>query len=223
MTIPVKILARIKEHGVLIGYMAVDRNNRRLFINMSDLSKYNFVNAYVNRNNELIAKRGFTIKTLHKEDEAEIEARRTSIIGKPKLLIISHYSELSLTQKKLLKLLENSDRIELDKRMHNIKITMKDLSCMTAVTGLEYALFERNDKYRLVKGSSSGIHLDLKYTSELINKRYSWIGHTHPGTTRLCLFASDSDYDTLRCLGQKQSVIYNSCGDYNVFGVGGKI
>lgn len=219
----VRILARIKEHGVLVGYAAVDKQNNKHFILKQNIGQYKYINAYINRNNELIAKHGFTIRTINKEDEAEIERRRTSIIGKPRLLVVSTYSDLSRTQKEILKLLESSDKLEIDKRMYNIKITMKDLACMTAVTGLEYALFERDDKYRIVKGSSTGISLDNKYTCELINKRYTWVGHTHPGTTKWCLMASESDYETLRCLGQKQSVIYNSCGDYNVFGLGGRL
>lgn len=217
MAIPVKILARIKEHGVLIGYMAVDRNNRRLFINMSDLNQYNFANAYINRNNELIAKRGFTIKTLHKEDEAEIKARRTSTIGKPKLILTSTYGDLSIKQKKLLELFKTQSIIRFDKKSSNIKITMKDMACLTAVTGLEYALFERNDKYIVVQGSKYNIRLDKKLVAEVVNKKYTWVGHTHPGTNYFCTMPSDDDYSVLKVIGQKRSAIYNSAGDVHVF------
>ena len=89
---------------------------------------------------------------------------------------------------------------------------------MTAYTGLEYSLFERNDMYIIIQGDKYGIHIDKKLSAELINRKYFWIGHTHPGNTFECLTPSDSDYDTLKVLNQKRSTIYNSIGKFYVFG-----
>ena len=106
----------------------------------------------------------------------------------------------------------------IDKKRQNIKITMKDLSCFTAITNIEYALFERPDKYIILGGTSRNIKIDNKLVTEIRKGKYKWIGHTHPGVTKLCLQASENDYQALAILGQKSSAIYNSKGDHEIFG-----
>lgn len=215
----VRILARIKEHGVLVGYAAVDKQNNKHFILKQNIGQYKYINAYVNRNNELIAKHGFTIRTINKEDEAEIKRRRTPNIGKPALLVASAYGELSLKQKNLLEQFKGSSILRINKKISNIKVTMKDMACLTAVTGFEYALFERNDKYIIVQGTKYNIELSKKLVAEIVNNKYTWVGHTHPGYDIICTMPSDDDYTVLKMLGQKQSVIYNSIGHAHTFGI----
>ena len=90
-------------------------------------------------------------------------------------------------------------------------------SCLTAYTNVEFSLFERTDSYYLIMGTHTGVHLTPNFISRLIGMKYKWIGHTHPGTTPLCLYPSPCDYEVLNTLNQESSAIYNSVGEYYVF------
>lgn len=148
----------------------------------------------------------------------DIKARNTSAIGKPSLIFNTEYGLLSATQKLLLNALEKQAVVHFDRHEENIKIKMRDLSCLTAYTGKEYSLFSRNDRQYLVVGNENGIQIAERLTRELVNLRYRWSGHTHVGNDIFCLMPSDADYDTLSKFKQKHSVIYNSIGQYYVFG-----
>lgn len=133
----------------------------------------------------------------------KMQSRNTSVIGKHSLIYNTEFGKLSNTQLKLLKLLESDNIVRINKSFDNVKITMKDLSCMTAYTGLEYGLFERNDSYIIVKGNERGINISKKVSTDIINGKYKWVGHTHPGDTLNCLMPSDADYKVLKLLNQK--------------------
>ena len=117
-----------------------------------------------------------------------------------------------MTQQKILNMLNERTYIIIDKKKENLKITMKDLSALTAYTGIEYALFERNDKYAVYKGNSVEIILTQGDLAMLLNGKYQWIGHAHPGNSYNCLIPSDGDYNTLvqHCLNnsEKQCLIF---------------
>lgn len=97
-----------------------------------------------------------------------INARHTSLVVKPILLANTSYGKLSSTQRKILNELEQDRLLKKNKQIE--KITMKDLSCLTAVTNLEYSLFERNDMYILVKGSKHSVYLKKDEIAYLTNK-----------------------------------------------------
>lgn len=113
--------------------------------------------------------------------------------------------------------MKDKEYITINKKEINLDVNMKDLSCLTAYTGLEYSLFSRNDKLILIKGTKTGMNLNSSLSFEILNKRYKWEGHTHPGFTKNCLIPSSSDYNVLKFLNQKKSIIYNSVGDYFIF------
>lgn len=150
-------------------------------------------------------------------NEISIQNRHTSVIGKPALIYNTQYGKLSKTQEKILNRLEQDDVAKFNKAKDNISIDMQDLSALTAYTGVEFSLFSRNDEYIIVKGTPSGIKIDTKLSAYLINKKYTWTGHTHPGSDYYCLYPSEDDYVTLKAFNQKHSVIYNSVGNYYVF------
>ena len=213
------ILARVKDKGCTCGYIIELDDKRRKYETSTSIDKYNPQNAIKVKNGEWKAKDGYRIPTIAKCDiTVAIENRNTYIVGKPNLIYNYTFAKLSKTQQILLNKTENEKMIFIDKHKENINITMKDLSAMTAYTGVEFSLFGRNDKFVLVKGTSRGITLTHKESTMLLNNKYTWIGHTHPGNSFNCMTPSDSDYDTLKYLNQKRSVIYNSVGDYYVFG-----
>lgn len=47
------------------------------------------------------------------------------------------------------------------------------------------------------------------------NKKYKWIGHTHPRTTFECMMPSEADYNTLKLFKQKRSMVYNSVEEFH--------
>lgn len=209
------VVARIKENGKLIGYV-LQSNKNKMFVEVENTHKYKVSNADRLKSGEWKARKGFSIQTI---DRAIIKKRNTSV-GKPGALYTMSNSKLSLTQNKLLNILGSNNYIIIDKRKENIKINMHDLSALTAVTGVEYALFERNDKYIVFKGSDKEVCFNDNQLDLILNGRYEWVGHTHPGNSYNCLIPSDDDYKMLEVLHQKRSVIYNSIGRYYVFGEG---
>ena len=148
----------------------------------------------------------------------EIQARNNALIGKPSVIYSSSYGRLSKNQKLLLNSFDDSGVAKFDRYGDNVSIKMRDLSCLTAYTGIEYSLFSRNDRQYLVFGTERGIHISEELTRHLVENGYKWSGHTHVGNTLFCLMPSDADYKTLRQFKQKRSVIYNSVGNFYVFG-----
>ena len=148
----------------------------------------------------------------------EIKTRNTSSIGKPALIHSSEYGRLSKHQKLLLTAFDKNGVARFDRYGDNVTVKMKDLSCLTAYTGIEYSLFSRNDRQYLVLGTERGIHISEELTENLVQNGYKWSGHTHVGDTDFCLMPSDADYETLHRFHQKRSVIYNSVGKFYVFG-----
>lgn len=148
----------------------------------------------------------------------DIHTRHTSETGKPALIYNSDYGRLSKNQKLLLTSFDENGIARFDRYTDSISVKMKDLSCLTAYTGKEYSLFSRNDRQYLVVGTEKGIKIPEDLSNTLIQTGYKWSGHTHVGITDFCLLPSDADYETLRKFRQKKSVIYNSVGNYYVFG-----
>lgn len=214
-----KILFRIKDNGRLCGYIGIERGHRK-FITINETYLYKPVNAIRLKDGTYKAKNGYTIPTKERKDyELEIRSRNTSSIGKPSLIYNTSYGKLSVTQQRILTKLQNSMVCKFNKKSDNISIDMKDLSALTAYTGLEFSLFERNDCYVVAKGSETGLHLSADLSMKLIRGGFKWSGHTHPGDTQLCLIPSEADFETLRKFKQKSSRIYNSVGKMYIFGL----
>ena len=212
------IKARVKYNGKLLGY--ITDNNK--FIDIQDMHRYTPDNVVILNDGTWKAKKGYSIETIYKDDISMIiENRHTRIVGKPNLIYNYGFAKLSTTQKKLLEKLEKIGKDKLlviDKNHDNIKTTMQDLSALTAYAGVGFSLLDRGDKCVVTMGSSRGIYLDNNDVAFLSNGKYSWIGHTHPGNDFNCLMPSDGDYETLSRLNQKKSAIFNSVGEYYIFG-----
>lgn len=134
--------------------------------------------------------------------------------GRPSAM--QHYKrELSTKQKKLLKHLINCG----DKFITTeLKITMIDLSAMTCMTDVEFALFNRNKEYMVVRGNRNHVPISLEEADSLNEQGYTWVGHTHPGTSRNSLISSDGDVRVLmKFTKQEKSVIYNAAGQFELF------
>jgi len=212
-----KVLARIKlKTGNLIGYRLLSSTGEKIDITPDQVNNFKVINAIIDKNGRYRAKPGKHIDTIEIEN-AQINSRRTPNIGKPMVITHSIYGEPSGTQNKLLKEFETKDILEIDKKKYKIKVEMKDLAVLTSITGVEYALFERSDKYIIIKGNINSVYISSNMIAKLLAGRYNWIGHTHPGINHNCLTPSDSDYNMLSVFGNKRSVIYNSVGQYYVF------
>lgn len=215
------ILARVKERGNTCGYI-IQQDGIRSFINKENMPYNEVQNAIRLANGEWRAKQGESIKNIERSRLGLfINNRYNAIVGKPDLLFNYTFAKLSCTQKNIYEQCKKAgihQVVMYDKHNDNIKITMKDLSALTAYTGVEFSLFERPDKYIVVMGTKTGIALSNKITALISNGKYKWIGHTHPGHDVICLTPSDSDYYVLNKLNQKRSVIYNSVCMYYIFG-----
>lgn len=214
-----KIIARVKDDEFICGYIIELNDGTHKYVKRDSLFNNIPDNAIMMHNGEWKAKKGYSIKTINKNSIAlEINNRNTPIVGKPHLIYNYNFAKLSKTQQYLINALKNDKIISVDKHKDNMNIKMTDLSAMTAYTGLEYSLFARNDKFIIVAGTPRGVFLREKEAIYLLNNKYVWVGHTHPGNTFNCLIPSDSDYDTLHFFNQKQSVIFNSVGEHYLFG-----
>ena len=213
-----KVIARKKlKSGKTIGYTLLSSEGVQFDIGINQVNEYNPINVITTKDGIYRSKRGNIIKSIIVDENITINSRKTSVVGKPRAVYTLVDGKPSGTQIRILNLIDNKKAIELDKKKYNIKITMQDLSVMTAITGLEYALFERSDKYLIHKGNSSSVEFTDSEIKYIKSKMYKWVGHTHPGDTRRCLTPSKGDYDLLKALGQKRSMICNSIGMYYVF------
>lgn len=140
-----EVIARIKTRsGKTIGYR-LKSNNNTIDIDISNIRNYNIINGKFDRNNIFRCSTNDKIENII-QDSIVIQTRKTHMVGKPAVIYRYSFGKISNTQQTLLNELANKDCIEIDKKKSNIKITMKDLSVLTAVTGVEYTLFERSDK-----------------------------------------------------------------------------
>lgn len=97
-------------------------------------------------------------------------------------------------------------------------VSMKDLSAMTASTGDEFAMFTKKGERLIVRGNATQTPINTDDAKKLNAEGFRWSGHTHPGTDRNCLQASEGDIKVLDAFDQDMSVIYNSLGEYQQFG-----
>lgn len=141
-----------------------------------------------------------------------IESRHT---GKGNPSAIIHFDRpLNHRQQRLLAQLPNfDDRVTVGKG----EVSLRDLSALTAYSGVEYAMFTRKGERLIIRGNEQMTNIDMEAASKLAREGYRWSGHTHPGDDSLALFASDGDRAILKAFGQEQSVIYNAAGKRNVF------
>ena len=142
-----------------------------------------------------------------------IEQRNT---GKGNPGAILHFDRpLNRRQEKLLKLLPSYDRrIILPKH----EVNMKDLSALTAKTGVEYAMFTKKGSLLIIRGSANMTNVDVPFAVKLAQEGYRWSGHTHPGSTLNVLIPSEGDRLILRQFDQEFSCIWNESGSFAVFG-----
>lgn len=191
-----------------VGYVPIDR-----------IHEHKVQNARVTKKNEVIALSGEEILSL--DIKYFSISRRNTTTGKPQQIYTIQFAKLQNKQERLVEACNRVGRSKLifiNKRKVKIKIRMIDLAAMTAMTGVEYQLFERPDKYILVMGDSVGINISERDMLGIINGRYKWVGHTHPGDQANCLTPQDQDFDVLDMLRQGSSSIYNQIGSFYVFG-----
>jgi len=121
---------------------------------------------------------------------------------------------LNNRQQKLLNMLAGYDsKTTVNKKDAN----MKDLSALTAATGDEFSMFTKCQEKLIIRGNSNSVNVNKKTAYQLNKQGYRWSGHTHPGYTDLCLWASDGDKLILKQFKQKMSAIYNSKGNHLLF------
>lgn len=144
---------------------------------------------------------------------APIEHRNT---GKGSPSAILHFDRpLNKRQTALLEALPEYDSRATVKKGN---VNMRDLAALTAKTGVEYAMFTRNGERMIVRGNSAMTNISVASAADMANQGWRWSGHTHPGADAFCLQASDGDYAILAAFQQRQSVVFNSSGQYLLFG-----
>lgn len=153
------------------------------------------------------------ISSIEKPIEFPIEQRNTGK-GNPNA-ILTFDVELNNRQKKILRMLPEYDSKAIVKKTD---VNMKDLSALTAATGVEFAMFTRRSERLIVRGNSYMVDIDADIARKLNENGYRWSGHTHPGDTLFCLNASEGDRKVLQYFKQDISSIYNSKGQFTVFG-----
>lgn len=142
-----------------------------------------------------------------------IEQRNTAK-GNPNAIL--HYDRpLSNRQDALLSGLPHYDsRLVVPKK----GVNMRDLAALTAKTGDEYAMFTKGNERLVIRGNAVMTNVSQEYAQQLFAEGYRWSGHTHPGTEPMSLSASAGDYAILKAFKQRQSMIANATGNYDIFG-----
>ena len=139
---------------------------------------------------------------------------RSSGKGNPNAIIQIGYP-LNTRQQRLLNALPGYDsRFNFKKS----DVSMKDLAALTAETGDEFAMFTRNGRRLVIRGNPAKVNITVEDATQLSKDGYRWSGHTHPGLDELTLIPSEGDKMVLREFAQECSCIYNSKGQYYVFG-----
>ena len=145
--------------------------------------------------------------------EQPIEQQHTGK-GNPNAILL-YDVELTNRQKKLL---EKLPRYDSRTTVPKSDVNMSDLSALTAKTGDEFAMFTKGGERLIIRGNFKKVEISPESARELSKAGYRWTGHTHPGTSENCMSASGGDILVLREFDQELSVIYNSKGQFNVFG-----
>lgn len=96
-------------------------------------------------------------------------------------------------------------------------VSMKDLSALTAKTGVEFAMFTRKNERLIVRGGTSNVNINKEFATELYKLGYKWSGHTHPGDGVNVKEPSGGDYEILKAFKQARSAIYDAYGRYSIF------
>ncbi|WP_156036749.1 hypothetical protein [Ruminococcus sp. HUN007] len=144
--------------------------------------------------------------------DSPIERKHTGK-GNPNA-IITFGTELNNRQKAILEQLpEPNTSVIVSKE----KVSMTDLSALTAITGHEYAMFTKGQERLVIRGNEIMVDVDIEAAERLAGEGYKWSGHTHPGFDTNCLIASAGDKAILECFAHKTSVIYNSKGEFRTF------
>jgi hypothetical protein len=100
-------------------------------------------------------------------------------------------------------------------------VTARDLAAMTAYTGDEFAMLTNGARRMVVRGTATGVPIDVDLAAELAGRGWRLSAHTHPGSTDLILMSSAGDRAVLSAFGQRNSLILNSRAGYRVFDVQG--
>ena len=152
---------------------------------------------------------------LTKPIENGIINKRKNESATGKASAITHgFGELNVRQRNLLAVLPKfGSRVTVKKK----GVKLGDLAAMTAATGVEFAVFTRKSERLVIRGNKNGVPGSIKELAELSRQGYRFSGHTHPGIGRNVLMASDGDYLALQQFHQKNSVIYNSQGQYQIY------
>ena len=128
-----------------------------------------------------------------------------------------YYLKLSQRQKSILKQLRQpGDTLELAKP----QIKIQDIVRFAATENVEFSLFTKSNRRIVIRGyyNETPIEHILK---KLIDEKWKFSAHTHPGTLENTLKASPNDARFLLALGQKQSVVLNQAGRYKRFNLSG--
>ncbi|MGN0468923.1 MAG: hypothetical protein ACI4GY_09390 [Acutalibacteraceae bacterium] len=154
-----------------------------------------------------------SISSIEKPIGFPIEQRNTGK-GNPNA-VLTFDVELNNRQKKILEALPDyNSRVTVKKN----NVNMKDLAALTAVTGDEFAMFTKGNERLIIRGNEYMVDVTVELAEEMNKNGFKWSGHTHPGNTLFCLNASDGDSKILAHFKQDISSIYNSKGQYTIFG-----
>ncbi len=99
-------------------------------------------------------------------------------------------------------------------------VNMRDLSALTAFTGVEYALFTRRGERLIIRGSEYMTNIDPETAAQMAADGWRWSGHTHPSAGVNARTASSGDYRILEAFGQQYSMIVDIAGRFDIFGGG---
>lgn len=145
--------------------------------------------------------------------EVPIEQRNTGK-GNPNAML--HFSRpLNKRQEKLLEALTAFDSRTVVKKRD---VNLKDLSALTAETGVEYAMFTRKGERLVIRGNELMTNINEEMAVQLAEEGYKWSGHTHPGIDPNTITPSPGDYAILKAFGQSYSVILDATGRFGIFG-----
>lgn len=97
-------------------------------------------------------------------------------------------------------------------------VNMRDLAALTAHTGDEYAMFTRKGERMIVRGNQQMTNISVDEAQEMALNGWRWSRYTHPGASPFCLYPSEGDRMILAAFGQETSNIYNSAGQWTIFG-----
>ena len=145
--------------------------------------------------------------------ELNISSRNTSR-GNPNA--INHFDvDLNTRQQNLLNHLPDYDSSVIVKKSD---VSLSDLAALTAKTGDEFAMFTRGSQRLIIRGNPYSVNINGDLAQQLYNAGYKWSGHTHPGTGFNVKIASEGDRFILEQFNQSRSSIYDSSGQFDIFG-----